>query len=275
MFGRNSDAVKEGGGKYMRYFDANAMVGAHFAPRGDGSFPGARDILDEMDFYKIDEALVYHGLAREYDLRIGNRELMKCVKESARLHPCWVIGVEQEGGMPAPRELMDELAENNVKAVRLFIGGLLSDSPVLDALLYGDLLAELENHGYPVFLEFEGNSSISGRDVVQLDEVLKSFPGLQVVLLSPRTTGLEMKLISVRMERFGNLHMGLSGFHGNYLIEDMTARFGPKRFLFDTCYPWFSPAQVKIALSYADIPREAREAVAYGNLKRLISGRKE
>jgi uncharacterized protein len=269
-----SDGHREGGGKAMRYFDANAMLGPHFAPRGDGSFPGAADILREMDFCGIDEALVYHGLAREYDLGIGNRELMKCVRESARLHPCWVVGVAQEGSMPPARRLMDALAANGVEAVRLFIGGLLSDSPVLDPLLYGELFGELEARGFPMLLEFEGSSSVSAKDIAQLDEILRSFPGLQVVLLSPRTTGLEMKLVAARMEKFANLHMGLSGFHGNYLIEDMTARFGPGRFVFDTCYPWFNSAQVKIALSYAGISPEAREAIAHGNLERLVSGRK-
>lgn len=67
-FERDYDKMKE---SKMIYCDVNAMVGAHFAPR-EGRFFGVNDLIEEMDFFGIDEVLVYHKMTGEYNLNLGN-----------------------------------------------------------------------------------------------------------------------------------------------------------------------------------------------------------
>lgn len=90
-----------------------------------------------------------------------------------------------------------------------------------------------------------------------------------------RIEGVSYRLIYLRMTKFKNLFMEISGIHANGLIENMVNKFGSSRLIFGTLYPWFGAGQVKIALAYADVSREERESIAYKNLNKLIKGIRE
>lgn len=251
----------------MKYFDANAMIGAHFGPR-EGKFFEVSDLLEEMDFFGIDEALVYHGLAREYDLAVGNTKLITDLSATPRLHPCWVVGFHY-GGAISPGELIKSALDNNVKAVRLFFGSRLSHSMLFDMLSHQELFEKLAWHRFPTLIEFEDSTQLLAHHILQLDQMLTAFPDLPIVLSAPKIW-TELKLIYPRMDKYSNLCLEISGFHGNGLIEDMVKRFGACRLLFGTRFPWFSGGQVKIALAYADISEKERESITWDNLTTLI-----
>lgn len=253
----------------MKYFDANAMIGAHFAPRQGKSF-GADDLIEEMDLFGIDEALVFHGLAREYDFQVGNQELADSIAKAPRLHPSWVVGLHHTGSMPPPKDLVISAVANRVEAVRLFFGGPLSDSPFIDVFSYRELFAQLEEHRLPTFIEFEDKPKISAEQIKQFDEVLETFPDLPVILSAIAVGEVSARALYPRMERYGNLRVDISCLHTTYLIEDMVKKFGVERLIFGTHYPWFNAGQVKIALAYADISPKERQAIACENLKGLI-----
>lgn len=254
----------------MLYFDANAMIGAHFGPR-EGKFFTADDLLEEMDFFGIDEALVYHGLAREYDLTVGNQQLMVDIAKSPRLHPCWVIGFPHGGTTSPPKTLLEDIMRNNVEAVRLFFGSRLSHSMVLDLMSHQELFGELEKHRLPTFIEFEDDTQLLAEHILQLDGVLETFSHLPVILSAPKMW-TELKLLYPRMARYPQLYIEISGLHGNRMIEDLVENFDAQRLLFGTRFPWFAGGQVKIALAYSNIPLEKKEAIASGNLFTLIRG---
>ena len=71
-------------------------------------------------------------------------------------------------------------------------------------------------------------------------------------------------------ERFDNLYVETSRFLGAGAVEDVVRRFGPERLLFGSNMPQYTGTAAVARLTYADIPREAKEAIASGNLKRLI-----
>ena len=254
----------------MKYFNANAMIGAHFAPR-QGKFFGVDDLIEEMDFFGIDEALVYHGMAMEYDLAIGNKDLIQCIAKIPRLHPCWVVGQFHSGHTLSSKELIKDAVDNNVEAVRLYFGGRFGDGAFIDMLLYRRLFTELEKHRFPTFIEFDENVEISSEQVGQLDKLLEDFPELPVIL-SARTIGFEIQrhIIYPRMDRYRNLHIEISGAMTNCLIENIVKKFGSEQLIFGTRYPWFGSGQARIALSYADISEKEHEAIAYDNLHTLI-----
>ena len=255
----------------MKYFDVSAMIGAHFAPR-ESHFFTASDLMEELGFFGIDEAIVYHGLAREYDFATGNIAILECIKDVPRLHGCWVVGLHHMGALPPPRQLVKEAIAHGIKAARLFFGGLLSDSSQVDVLAYGELLAELERHRLPTIVEFEGDSTLSVREIMDMDVMLSQFPELPVILLGSRMSGLEIRALYPRLERFQNLHIATCGLQLNGLIENIVTRFGQERLVFAANFPWFGGGQAKIALAYADISNEARQAIASDNISRLING---
>jgi len=254
----------------MLYFDANAMIGAHFGPR-EGKFFTATDLLEEMDFFGIDEALVYHGLAREYDFVLGNQQLMVDIAKLPRLHPCWVVGFHYGRTMPPPKALLEDALQNGVKAVRLFFGSHLSHSMVLDLVSHQELFRELEKHRFPTIVEFEDSTQLLAEHILQLDKVLEAFSSLPIILSAPKVW-TELKLLYPRMAKHPQLYMEISGLHGNGVMEDLVKNFGAQRLIFGTRFPWFSGGQVKIALAYSNISPEEKEAIAGGNLSKLIRG---
>lgn len=159
----------------MKFLNANAMIGAHFAPR-EGQFFGADDLIEEMDFFGIDEALVYHGLACEYSLAKGNAQIIEDIRDYPRLRACWMAGAHQSGEHAPPAEFVRSALKHNVAAVRLSFGtqGGISFP---DIVTYGELFAELERHRFPTFLGFE-KLTPSPNDIGQLDDVLRAFPDL-------------------------------------------------------------------------------------------------
>lgn len=253
----------------MRYLDVNAMIGPHYAPR-EGRFPDVAECLDEMDFYGIDEAVVYHAMAAEYDNASGNHRLLQCLKGQDRLHPSWVLSVPHMAPHDAKRDV-EESIRNGVRLVRIFWGGLFSSLSCLDLDLLGDLLAELESHRLPVLFANDASATITGAQLVQLKEVCKAFPNLPVILTTPKFNG-DHSLVHKMLELCDNFHLDTSGLHSDHMLEDIVRRFGIRRLIFGTNFPWFGGGQAKIALAYADLPDTDKAAIASGNLKRLMEG---
>lgn len=253
----------------MKYFDANTMIGANFSPR-EGKFFGVEDLLNELDFYGINEALVYHGLARDYDLRIGNETLIKTLAHEPRLHSCWIIGMHQCRTCWSPQKLIAKALACKVKVFRLHFGGPLSDLPQIDILCYQELFQELAAHHFPVIIEFEGNVSIGGQDVMHLDPVLEQFPAIPIILSGLRITGQELKAIYPRLEKFRQLHVMTSFLHLAGVIEDIVDKFGYERLISGSNYPYFNSGTTKISLAYADISDDARQHIAWNNIRQLM-----
>lgn len=252
----------------MKHFDANAMIGAHFAPR-EGRVWSADDLVAEMDFYGIDDALVYHGLAAEYDLDYGNRQLLDALRGRPRLHPCMVVAVPPHGPAPAFESMLRDAIRAGVKAVRFFWGGPLPLLTVLDLDTLGDLFTTLERHRLPMVLTNNAGTEISGDQIVQVKNVCKAFPALPVILSSPKLSR-DFQIIYTLLDRCRNFHLDTSSIHGNGLLEEIARRFGVHHLIFGTNFPWCGGGQSKIALAYADLPTPEKEAVASGNLTRLL-----
>ena len=79
----------------ISFFDGNCVIGMRSIRRsgcaGEAEFYSLEDLLAEMDYAGIDDALVYHSLAKEYVPMLGNRQLMDEISGHERLHPCWVV----------------------------------------------------------------------------------------------------------------------------------------------------------------------------------------
>ncbi len=252
----------------MKYFDANAMIGEHFSPR-EGHYWTADDLLAEMDFFGIDEALVYHGLAAEYDLDYGNRQLRDALCNRPRLHPCYVMALPPYGPPTPVDTIVSQALRGGVKAVRFFWGGPFSNLTVLDLDTLGDLFAAVERHRIPMILANDGGTQIGGEQLVQIKNVCRVFPALPVILCSPKFSR-DFPVIYTLLDRCKNFHLDISGIHNNGVLEEIARRFGVHHLIFGTNFPWFGGGQSRIALAYADLPESEKAAIASGNLMRLL-----
>jgi len=244
----------------LKFFDCNCSIGRV-------AYPLLYDIHDvdglikEMDIAGIEEALVYHTLARDGHAPFGNRQLLEKIKNIDRFHPVWVLFPHYTGEIPKPELILKEMKENNVRAVRLF--------PTKDFHSFslsewcsGELLTALEENRVPVFLDIE---IVSWDDVHTIMEKHQSLP-IIITNCSYRHNRFSYPLL----EKYHNLFIELSRYMGAGAMEDFEKHFGASRLLFGTNMPRYSGPATVALLTYSDISYEKKVAIAGENLKNLL-----
>ncbi len=247
----------------VSFFDSNCVIGKRSIRRsgciGEAEFYSLEDLLAEMDYAGIDDVLVYHSLAREYVPMLGNRRLMDEIGNNKRLHPCWVVMPQGTGEVPRPEDLVREMLDQGVRAVRLFPSDHLFS---LSDWCSGELLKELEKHSMVTIIEIDqvGWDGLYG--------LCSRFPDLPVIIanLNYRVN----RYLYPLLEKFRNLHVETSGYQMHRGVEALCSRFGAERLIFGTRMPYFTPGPAMTMINYSLISQEDREKMAGGNLRRLL-----
>lgn len=182
--------------------DFNVALGRAANPVG-GAFDMADDLLREMGRLRIDEALVYHKVAAEADILLGNRLLLELLKGQSRLYPCWIMAPSVLGDLPEPRTWVREAIEAGVRAVRLLPRHSLY---TLEEWCVGALFSELERAELPVLLDF-GTPHWSERIVPweRVKTLCERYGRLRVVVLGA-TVGACREAVPL-LHRLPNLYL--------------------------------------------------------------------
>ncbi|MCE5251558.1 amidohydrolase [bacterium] len=244
----------------LKFFDCNCSVGRV-------AYPYILDIHDaaglkrEMETAGIEEALVFHTVARDADPPLGNRLLHEAIEGTEGLHPCWIILPHHTGEMSPPPQLLKEMEEKGVRAVRMYPTNNFHSFSMADWTV-GDLLNALEEARVPLMLDIE----IVWWETIQ--SILEKHPRLPVIAtnVSYRHNRFSYPLF----ERYKNLHVETSRYMGAGTIRDVVERFGPRPILFGSNMPQYTGTAVVPMITYADISREDKEAIAGGTLRTLL-----
>jgi hypothetical protein len=162
----------------LHYFDCNCSIGRFAVPQPASIFtPG--EMLAEMDYMGIEQALVYHARARESDPMEGNALLMEEIAGLERLIACWVVMPHHTGEFPYPAQLVPMLLSENVKAVRIFPGSAWHHWSLREWSA-GPLLSELAACHIPLFVDF---NQIRWDDVQTIG---KTYPALPLIITGVR-----------------------------------------------------------------------------------------
>lgn len=247
-------------------FDANSMVGPTSTNTG-AAFRTAEDLVAEMDRLGIQEALVYHSLAREGDPLLGNRLLIREIQDEARLHGCWVVlppFVEPEN--PDPASLVQEMLRHDIRAVRMFPTAFRC---TVATWSLGDLLSALERYRIPLFLDFDVKMwSDPFTDWKGVYEICTDFPDLPVVIVHEGTAA--SRRLYPLWRKLDNLYVETSYYQPHRAFEDICGRFGPERILFGTGIPVHEGGMPLHMLFRSGVREEDRRLIAGGNLRRLM-----
>lgn len=244
----------------LKFFDCNCSVGRV-------AYPFLLDISDaaglrcEMDTAGIEEALVFHTMARDTDPPTGNSRLHEEIATAPGLHPVWVVLPHHTGEISKPEKLLKEMKEKGVKAVRIY--------PMRDFHSFstsewnaGELLSALEDARVPLMIDAE----IMSWDSVQT--ILKDHPRLPVI--GTNVTYRHNRFLYPLFDQFENLYVEISRFYAAGVIEDIVERFGPERILFGTNMPQCTGTTSVSMITYADVSHEAKEKIAGGTLRTLL-----
>ena len=248
----------------MKYFDCFSALG-----RRAGKHPVApwtqAEMLAEMERCRINGALVYSTLARETHPAVGNPIITEICKNEPRLFPCWVGMPHYTGEFPSPADLLKQMDDAGVRALKLF--------PVtywhgVDELALGELLAALEEAGIPVIFD----RGVMDPDIQigwdELKWVCEKYPKLPVLLHALRWEST--RLLTPIAMRYDNLHFEFSNYQGNRMLEYWTRTIGHERLLFGTQALEKSMGAARAYVDYADLSQEQKAAIASGNLLRLL-----
>jgi len=240
----------------MEWFDCNCSYGRPARPPMRFA-ADAGEILREMDFCGIGEALVYHANQRFESPVTWNPILSAETHGQPRLHPTWTILPPATGELPDPDDFVTAMAEHGVRALRAFPQ---EHRYRLDGMTFDPLFRLLVKRRVPLFAK---------ANLVDLKELLSDFPDLIVVAVNQGPHSLERHLRPL-LDAFPGLAVETSYYMVEGLIEEFVDRYGPERLLFGSGFPDNCSGSALLRLAQADIDAEDRAAIAGGNLKRLL-----
>ncbi len=244
----------------LRFFDCNCSIGRT-------GYPLLLDISDtaglwqEMKTAGIEEALVYHTVARDAHPPLGNALLLEEIKNWPALHPVWILLPHHTGEMPPPEQWLGEMKTRGIQAVRAYPTKSYHGYS-LSEWCAGELLAALEKARLPLILDAE----ISGWEDVW--SLLKSYPRLPLIMAN--CSYRHNRVLYPLFEKFTNIFIETSRFMGGGAVEDIVARFGARPLVFGTNMPQYTGTAAVALITYADIDPKDKEAIAGGNLRRLL-----
>jgi uncharacterized protein len=238
----------------MDLFDCNCGFGVPSKPFGS-VFASPSDLLDELDFCGVAEALVFHVAQHQESPQTGNALIAKQTAEHNRLHPTWAILPPQTDWETG--SFLAEMARHGVRALRAYPE---ECRYLLNGVTFGPLLEELVRRRVPLLV---------GPRWQEVTALLGEFAELTLIVVNHSDWG-DDRFFRPLIERYPRLHLDTSNYQLERGIADFVRRYGPDRLLYGSGSPNLQMGAALLTLAQADIPDEAEAAIAGGNLRRLL-----
>jgi predicted TIM-barrel fold metal-dependent hydrolase len=256
-----------GGKAVLRFFDCDIGIGATGLQQPAASCP--EDLLPLMDRYGIERAIVYDRTAVATGVFDRFERIVGFCRASDRLCPSIPVAPSNTNEGPPLDDLLEFVQGHGIGAVRVFprIHGF-----DFDLLSFGDLLERLEAHRVPVFyhsMALQDHPWAHRPDWRDIREVALAFPRLPIVVLY--TGMLQGRRVLPLLASCPNVLTDLTCSSFQY-IEYVCEHFGSGRLVMASHYPMEDPGLYTLPISYAKVPQEAKESIAFGTVQRLVEG---
>ena len=242
----------------MKLFDCNCSFGIPGIP----VFRIARnasELIEEMDFCGIDNALVQHASMRFDSPIIGNDRIIEGIKDKRlRLLPVWTIIPFQTGELPKPEIFIKKMKDAGVKVLWSFPN---EHRYALDGCTFAELFKFMIEYQIPLFVK---------DSLDKLGTLLDSFPKLKVVAVNQGPVNGIERYLRPLIEKYPNLYIDTSCYVGAYSIEDFCSKYGPDRLLFGTAFPINCSGGSILQLLQSNIPDSYKESIAHGNIEHIL-----
>jgi len=247
----------------ISFFDCNCMVGKK-ANRRIGEPWSLEQLHEDMEYFRIDAALVSHALSKDYDPVAGNEELLRILKGSSCLFPVWCILPPSTGEIGELSNFVGRLISGGVRAVIAYPR---LHNYSLSSWSMQKLLLQLEVSRIPLLLPFQQF------EWDEIHNLCREFPNLPVI--TTRINYRQLRYLLPLWETCQNLYADLSWFSVPDLLPFLKKHGYLGRLLFGTNYPAYTPAAAIGMVTYSDISDEDKELVAGGTLRNLLSNIKK
>ena len=245
----------------MRLIACDPMMGLPRVPP-EGYRPDRADLLAEMGRLGVERAIVRHRAAYECGPLVGNRVILEEVAGQERLLPAWFVtpdGLEPDFD---PGKMTEQMI---AQGVRICWTDPEAEAFSLLPWCSGPLYEVLQARQVPLLLDYAKTKADD------LNTILSDFPRLRLILLNVPRLGRN-RLLYPLLERHPSLWLCLGHTYSVHQgIEDLCRLYGDERWVFGLGYPEAEGGAALSGLTYAAIPDRAKEAIAHGNIERLLA----
>lgn len=257
--------------KDYNFLDANTFIGRVATPEPMW-FHSKEELLAELEYYRIQEAIVTHALARDYHPSYGNALLERALQAERRLRSCWVLPVHPHPDEPPVERLVDNMLDAGVRIARVYPPNRV---PFTVTSWFGyDVFRALEAHRVPVLLTDSDlgawpDQGKKGYTAEMVYDLCQAFPALPIVVV--RFNYQLTHLIYPMLREFNNLFLEISNYTTHRGVELLVKEFGSHRLIFGSGMPMQNPGAALAILRYAGISDADKRDIAGDNLRRLMS----
>ncbi len=218
------------------------------------------ELLEEMDFCGIDEAVTWHQAMYDVSVNYGNKiYLADKTNYTGRLKGTIGILPAISDADFALEKLDRTIDENALVGVRAFP---LQNRYFLDEVTMGDTLNYLAEKNLPLYL--------SPRDGWKdIFDVMKNFPALTVILTDYGLWGSDRYVFPL-VKGYKNFYIESSDYQVFLGIENFVNKMGSDKMLFGTNYPNCNMGGPSATLLAAKISEADKEKIAHENAERLF-----
>jgi len=241
----------------LEFFDVDAAFGIGLIPAMKYAAT-ADELLAEMDFCGISQALVYAAAMRDDTPQVGNELLISRIRDKPRVHGTWAILPHQTGEVPPPEQFVAQMKQHNIKALRAFPQ---SHSYLLNGVTFGPLLEIMIEARVPLLLE---------QDWAMMTDLLKEFPRLTIIAIQTNCAGQD-RYFRPLLEKYPNFLLSTTRYECDGAISELAQKYGAHRLVFGTGYPAVPMGGGMLSLLHCGLPEEDIAAIALGNLKRILA----
>ena len=243
----------------LEFFDCNCYVGLPTNPP-PRPVRTAGELLKEMDRAGVAKALVWHAVQRDASVQEGNRLIAEAIRgQEKRLCGCWSILPTQTGELPAPDRLFGMMKEHNIRALRAFPS---SHNYLLRKESVGKILAPMCRRKVPLVL--------AGVDWPTIYALMADFPKLTCIVCETGLWGPD-RWFRPLVEKHRGFHVEISQYFLAGGIADFVEWRGARQMVFGSSFPDQDYGGMMLTLRHAEIGEKDRQAIAGGNVERILA----
>jgi hypothetical protein len=245
----------------VHFFDCNVFFGLP-TRRPLLPVPTVAELLVEMDRAGVEKALVWHIAQHDASPQTGNQLLAEAIQPHPCLVGCWTVLPNQAREFPPPLAFFQQMRAAHVVALRVFPD---SHRFLVNAVSMGDLLEPMVARRIPLFVSLR-----RGMDWRAIYALLAEFPELVCVICDHGCWGMD-RMFRPLLERYPHVYVDTAQYLLDGGLEALVADYGAGRLLFGSGFPESYFGGMMLALRHAQLPDEARIAIAGGNLERILA----
>lgn len=244
----------------LPFFDVDVRV---CGGPGLGPFPDVPELLSEMDYYGVEKALVQHGNIAGGGAVLTNDELAEALQADTehRLLGVWCLLPSQCDEIPAPDELFRQMKEKRIAALTLYPGDHRFEPC---RMTLGKVMDAAAERRIPVLLK--GFSE----KWPEIYRFVETFPDNIMIHCDNWGKWGHDRQVRPLLENFPNFYYALSGYWVMGGIRDLVERYGSRRILYGSGFPFYSQGSGMLQLRYSGMDSETVADIAGRNLERLM-----